>query len=95
VTSLQAFHLAEIVKENGGGNFAASVFLREDGFLVQFNLCFLDRLRRTGRLQRFCELLGEQFQEALKDAQEKVNDGRSDGITGVYVHNMSGVQKQR
>lgn len=86
--------LAVIVKENGGGNFAASVFLREDGFFIQFNLIFLDRLRKKGNLRRFCELLGTEFQEALNNAEEKSRTGHGDGFCGVYVDNLSCLQER-
>jgi hypothetical protein len=66
-----ARELLEIVKANGGGNFTASVYLREDGFFILFNEPFLDRIARAGRVDRFCELLKTHFEEAMEDAKEK------------------------
>jgi hypothetical protein len=63
--------LQEIVEECGGGSFAVSVFLRADGFLIQPNTFFFDRLARSGRLSRFCELLKENFEEAVNDAEKE------------------------
>jgi hypothetical protein len=63
--------LQEIVEECGGGSFAVSVFLRSDGFLIQPNYLFFERLARSGRLSRFCELLKENFTEAINDAQKE------------------------
>jgi hypothetical protein len=87
-----ASELVEIVKANGGGNFTASVYLREDGFFILFNEPFLDRIARAGRGGRFAELLRLHFEEALKDATEKskrsVNGGefaRADNVSGVQV----------
>jgi hypothetical protein len=73
---IYAGHLPElqkIVEENGGGSFAVSIFLRSDGFLIQPNYLFFERLARAGKLSRFCELLKENFEEAVKDAEEKAN----------------------
>jgi hypothetical protein len=63
--------LLEIVKANGGGNFTASVYLREDGFFILFNVPFLERIAAAGRADRFAELLESQFREALKDATKE------------------------
>ena len=71
--------LQEIVEENGGGSFAVSVFLRSDGFLIQPNFLFFDRLARAGRLARFCELLKENFTEALNNAEEESKRSTCDG----------------
>jgi hypothetical protein len=86
--------LAVIVKENGGGTFAVSVFLREDGFFSQFNLMFLARLRAAGRLQRFCELLNEAFQEDLENAEKEIWASNHGGGGGFYAHKLPGVSKQ-
>jgi len=70
--------LLEIVKANGGGNFTASVYLREDGFFILFNTPFLERIAAAGRADRFAELLNAKFQEALKDAtKESKSDARA------------------
>jgi hypothetical protein len=63
--------LLEIVKMNGGGNFTASVYLREDGFFILFNTPFLERIAAAGKAERFAELLNAKFKEALKDATEE------------------------
>jgi hypothetical protein len=63
--------LQEIVEESGGGSFAVSVFLRSDGFLIQPNSFFFDKLARSGRLARFCELLKANFMEAVNDAEKE------------------------
>jgi hypothetical protein len=71
---IYAKHLGElqrIVEEIGGGTFAVSVFLRSDGFLIQPNFLFFEKLARSGRLARFCELLKENFEEALNDAEKE------------------------
>lgn len=78
--------LRAIVEENGGGNFAASVYLRTDGFFVQLNVTFMDRLARSGRLARFCELLKTEFTEAVNDAEKSSNGGASD-LSGVQIRN--------
>ena len=61
-----AKELLAIVKRNGGGNFTASVYLREDGFFILFNEPFLDRIAQMGSAERFCELLKVKFEEALE-----------------------------
>jgi hypothetical protein len=66
-----ARELLAIVKKNGGGNFTASVYLREDGFFIMFNVPFMERIARMGRADRFCELLKTHFEEALSDAQKE------------------------
>jgi hypothetical protein len=66
-----ANELLEIVKTNGGGNFTASVYLREDGFFILFNEPFLERIARGRHADRFCELLETHFREALEDAKKK------------------------
>ena len=63
--------LQRIVEENGGGSFAVSIFLRSDGFLIQPNYIFFERLARAGKLSRFCELLKENFEEAVNDAEKE------------------------
>jgi hypothetical protein len=92
-----ASELLEIVKANGGGNFTASVYLREDGFFILFNEPFLDRIARGGRADRFCELLKTHFEEALRDATEKSkrspNGGqfaREDKVSCVQVGDKRG-----
>jgi hypothetical protein len=73
---IYAGHLSElqqIVEENGGGSFAVSVFLRSDGFLIQPNYLFFERLARAGRLSRFCELLKENFTEAVNHAEKEAS----------------------
>jgi hypothetical protein len=65
--------LQQIVEESGGGSFAVSVFLRSDGFLIQPNYLFFERLARSGRLARFCELLKENFTEAVNNAEKEAN----------------------
>ena len=81
-----ARELVEIVRANGGGNFTASVYLREDGFFILFNEPFLDRIARAGRGGRFAELLKTHFEEALRDATEKskrsVNGGEFAAVIG-------------
>jgi len=77
-----ARELLEIVKINGGGNFTASVYLREDGFFVLFNVPFLERIARAGRADRFAELLKHQFEEALKNATEESKRSPSGGRIG-------------
>ena len=70
--------LLEIVKMNGGGNFTASVYLREDGFFILFNTPFLERIAAAGKAERFAELLNAKFKEALKDAtKESKSDARA------------------
>ena len=63
--------LLEIVKMNGGGNFTASVYLREDGFFILFNTPFLERIAFAGKAERFAELLNAKFKEALEDATKE------------------------
>ena len=86
--------LRRIVEENGGGNFAASVFLRADGFFTLCNLPFFERIARAGRLARFCELLKIQFGEAIDNAQKETCDNNggarcichgADSLSGVPV----------
>jgi hypothetical protein len=85
--------LQEIVEENGGGSFAVSVYLRSDGFLIQPNSMFFERLARAGRLARFCELLKENFTEAVNDAEKDANrnvcagGSGADSLPGVQVGN--------
>ena len=70
--------LLEIVKMNGGGNFTASVYLREDGFFILFNTPFLERIAAAGKAERFAELLNAEFQEALSVAtKESKSDARA------------------
>ena len=66
-----ARELVGIVKRNGGGNFTASVYLREDGFFILFNVPFMERIAQMGCADRFCELLKTHFMEALNDAKEE------------------------
>ncbi len=86
-----ASELLEIVKANGGGNFTASVYLREDGFFVLFNTPFLQRVAAAGRADRFAELLKSKFEEALsvatKESKCDARAGRSgkDRVPGVQV----------
>ena len=63
--------LLEIVKMNGGGNFTASVYLREDGFFVLFNTPFLERIAAAGKAERFAELLEAKFKEALGESTKE------------------------
>lgn len=78
-----ASELLEIVKANGGGNFTASVYLREDGFFVLFNTPFLQRIAAAGRADRFAELLKSKFEEALRVAtKESKSDPRGGRIGG-------------
>ena len=79
--------LLEIVKANGGGNFTASVYLREDGFFILFNVPFLERIAAEGRADRFAELLKAQFEEALSVATEesKSSAGKSKRTTGLHI----------
>jgi hypothetical protein len=83
--------LQQIVEENGGGSFAVSVFLRSDGFLIQPNAMFFERLARAGRLSRFCELLKENFTEAVNDAEKEAkrnvcaSDCGADSLSCVQV----------
>jgi hypothetical protein len=74
--------LQEIVEESGGGSFAVSVFLRSDGFLIQPNYLFFDRLARSGRLARFCELLKQNFTEAVNDAEKESKRNVFAGASG-------------
>ena len=66
-----ARELVGIVKRNGGGNFTASVYLREDGFFILFNVPFMERVAQMGCADRFCELLKTHFMEALEDAKKE------------------------
>ena len=77
-----AEELRRIVEENGGGNFAASVYLREDGLFFLLNLPFLERLARRGRLARFSELLKIQFTEAVENAEEAIRSANGGGGAG-------------
>jgi hypothetical protein len=77
-----AEELLEIVKMNGGGNFTASVYLREDGFFVLFNVPFLERIAAAGRAERFAELLKEKFEEALREATKESRSGAGDTRAG-------------
>ena len=80
--------LLEIVKMNGGGNFTASVYLREDGFFVLFNKPFLERIAAAGKADRFAELLNQKFREALKDATKESKsqfDERNCRELGAYL----------
>jgi len=87
-----ARELVGIVKRNGGGNFTASVYLREDGFFILFNVPFMERVAKMGRVDRFCELLKAHFEEAMENAKEEskrsVNGERATGkdcLPGVQV----------
>jgi hypothetical protein len=84
-----AQELLAIVRKNGGGNFTASVYLREDGFFVMFNIPFMERIARAGRVERFCELLKEKFEEALRNAKEESNGSAARCAGENY---LSGVQ---
>jgi len=89
-----AEELRRIVKESGG-NFTASVFLREDGFFTLCNLSFFDRIARSGRLARFCELLKIQFGEAIDNAQKETCDSNGGAVcicNGSGARELSGVQ---
>ena len=93
--SVYAKHLTElqqIVAENGGGAFAVSVFLREDGLLIQPACILFERLARVGKLSRFLEILNLNFQEALKDATEEANRNVFAGGGGSGACDLSSVQ---
>ena len=80
--------LLEIVKANGGGNFTASVYLREDGFFVLFNSPFLERIAAAGRADRFAELLNAKFREALIDATKESKSGARAKFAGAGVEGV-------